>query len=328
MRASVIVPAYAGNEEGLRQVRLCMAALRPTAAAGLELLVVDDASPKLGEAVRQLVEAVGGRYLRMSQQSGPALARNYGASVAAGDILLFFDADVVVHADTVELLLRRLEAEPGLAAVMGSYDDAPEATGTVSQFRNLLHCFVHHESAGPAQTFWTGCGAVRREWFQKLGGFSERYRVPSIEDVEFGYRLTAAGGKIWLDPKAQVQHLKLWTLEGMITTDLWKRAVPWTQLMREHPLPQGLNFSLRERAAALSVGLMGVALLAGLWGGGVWWSGFALCWLLLVALKWKFVAFLVERRGVGFAVAGVVLLAIHLATALLGLVIGTLRSKN
>ncbi len=59
--------------------------------------------------------------------------------------------------------MARFEADPGLAALFGSYDDSPAAPGLVSQYRNLLHHFVHQQGAflddtRPAHTFWTGCG--------------------------------------------------------------------------------------------------------------------------------------------------------------------------
>ena len=56
----------------------------------------------------------------------------------------------------------RFAADPTLSALFGAYDDLPAAPGIVSNFRNLLHHHVHHRNAGPAETFWTGLGAVRR----------------------------------------------------------------------------------------------------------------------------------------------------------------------
>ncbi len=66
--------------------------------------------------------------------------------------------------------------DPALTALFGSYDDAPAAPGLVSQYRNLLHHFVHQQGVfrdeiRPAHTFWTGCGMIRRE------------RVPRIRRV-------------------------------------------------------------------------------------------------------------------------------------------------
>ena len=77
--------------------------------------------------------------------------------------LLFLDADVCIHEDTVSRIRERFQADPSLGAVFGSYDDAPEAPGVVSQFRNLLHCYIHHTSRHRATTFWAGCGAMTAE---------------------------------------------------------------------------------------------------------------------------------------------------------------------
>src|SRR4051794_21993591 len=73
--------------------------------------------------------------------AGPAAARNQGAAQSDADVLVFVDADVEVHPDTLELIERQFVANPELAAVFGAYDEAPEDPGLPSQYRNLLH---HH----------------------------------------------------------------------------------------------------------------------------------------------------------------------------------------
>ena len=135
------------------------------------------------------------------------------------------------------------EADPDLAGVMGSYDNDPSHPGCVSQYRNLLHSYIHHSSQGVVESFWTGCGAIRREDFAAAGGFNEVYDRPSIEDVEFGVRLVASGRRIVLDPAIQVKHQKGWTLTSMVETDLIYRALPWTVLAWSGAgLPKNLNF--------------------------------------------------------------------------------------
>lgn len=183
----------------------------------------------------------------------PAFARNEGAAQATGDVLVFVDSDVIVHHDALALIRRRFEEEPELSALMGAYDDRVATRRLAAAFRNLLHHHVHERAAGPAQTFWAGLGAVRREAFEAAGGFdSARYRRPSIEDIELGLRLADRGSKIILDPAVRGTHLKNWTLREMLATDFRARGIPWVQLMLERrSIPTMLNLGWRERASTV-----------------------------------------------------------------------------
>lgn len=237
----------------------------------------------------------------------PAQARNLGALRARGSVLVFVDADVKVHPDAFARI-RRAFLDPGLHAVFGSYDDRPAAAGTVSQFRNLLHHHVHQSSAGPAASFWTGIGAVRRESFLAAGGFDGSQRW--LEDVELGMRLSASGRRIALDPRLQGTHLKRWGLVEMVSTDFGRRAVPWTELLlRERRLSHTLNLGWRHRVSAgASVGLAAALAArrprAAVASGGV-----------LLALNGGFYGLLLRRLGPRGAAAGVALHAVHHLTA-------------
>ena len=184
--------------------------------------------------------------------AGPAVARNLGVARGSGEIVVFVDSDVEVHPDALRRLREALERDPRLDAVFGSYDDRPADPAVVSRFRNLLHHHVHVSSPGPAATFWAGLGAIRRDVFEASGGFDEqRYPRPSIEDIEFGMRLHAAGGRIELEPAARGTHLKTWTLRSMLRTDFADRGAPWVALQLEAGHAAGsLNLTWRQRIAA------------------------------------------------------------------------------
>jgi len=268
-----------------------------------------NAPPTLGACLEAIRAADGGpeELIVVEEGGGPADARNRGAARASGDVLVFVDADVVVHPDAFARIRRTFEGDSSLAALFGSYDDRPAAPGAVSAFRNLLHHHVHHAGAGPATTFWAGLGAVRRDAFEAVGGFdAERYLVPSVEDIDLGTRLAAAGHRIELDPALQATHLKAWGLRGMIESDLWHRGVPWVELLLRHgSRSAALNLGWRHRASAAASLLTVAALLRGRLRTAV--LGIA----ALVALNRSFYALLARRRGRAEAAAGVGLHALH-----------------
>jgi hypothetical protein len=266
--------------------------------------------------------------VRLDQRRGPAAARNAAAKKAAGDILVFLDADTSVHPDTLERFAWIFRQTPELAAAMGSYDQRPTAPGVVSHFRNLLHSFVHHRANRRATTFWAGCGAVRKDRFHSLGGFDESFLRPSIEDVEFGLRLSDAGGSIQLDPQIQVTHHKSWTLGSMVWTDFFARAIPWALILHKHPMPLDLNFKAGNRISSmLAVLTLLVTVIALLHGGG-WWLAPILSLTVIALLNWPLFRFLTHAAGWKDAVLCFPLLLIYLATCVFGLIVGLALAEH
>jgi len=252
------------------------------------------------------------------KRSGPAAARNAGAMPASGDILVFVDADVAVHPDAFQRIRRRFEDDPELTAVFGSYCDTPAADGVVSNFRNLLHHYVHQGAAGPAYSFWAGLGAIRRDAFHASGGFdATEYRTPMMEDIELGMRLVDDGARIELDPELQATHMKSWTLKGMVRTDLKARGVPWvTLLARRGHSSTALNLAWRHRLSALAtVGATAAVLTRRPGAAAALMAG-------QVALNAPLYSLLLRRRGPAEAIAGVGLHAVHQLTAAASVPIG------
>src|SRR6266849_6346905 len=139
MRASIIIPVY----NNTRDLPECLSAVKAAAKnVDTEIIVVDDGSTDDTPAV---AASMGVRVLRLEKNSGPGAARNFGAHHALGDILFFVDADVVLAPDALDRVVSVLDSRPELAAVFGSYDARPRAHGLVSQYRNLLHHFVHQQ---------------------------------------------------------------------------------------------------------------------------------------------------------------------------------------
>ena len=297
MELTVVIPVF----NGAHFLARCLTALKQSNDQPYELIVVDDGS---WDGSGALAEKAGATVVKTPRQMGPAVARNLGATHASGQVLVFIDSDVCVHPDTLGRIQARFVKEPGLAALIGSYDDAPEEPGLVSQYKNLLHHFVHQNGRQEASTFWSGCGAIRRDVFIQEGGFNELYGRPSIEDIALGYRLRLAGYRIALDPRIQVKHLKRWTLASLLRTDIFDRALPWTNLiLRSLSLPNDLNISVSERFTGASVVLL-VALTCAM----LLTGHFLMCLAPLataVGITSRFYRFIAARKG-WLVAAGVV----------------------
>jgi hypothetical protein len=315
---------------GGRDFERCLRRLRDSHLADFELIVVDDGSTDDSAAVAGRAGAI---VVRFESPQGPAAARNRGAREASAPLIFFLDADVAVHPRTLARALARFQADPGLSALFGSYDDAPMAPGTVSQYRNLLHHFVHQQGAfegdiRPVHTFWTGCGMIRREVFLAFGGFDPRlYPRPAIEDIELGYRLTRAGHRIVLARDVLATHMKRWTLAEMVRTDIFRRGVPWMLLIkRTGTVETDLNVKATQK---LCVALTGLTLSAAACGAAApWWTAGAVAGsssviglAAIVALNRTFFAFLARRKGWRFACAAIPLHLVYYCCCGLSVVI-------
>jgi GT2 family glycosyltransferase len=261
-------------------------------------------------------------YLRLC--GGPAKARNIGARMATGEILLFVDADVVIEPQTVLQISQHFKENPQVTAIFGSYDDEPEAGNFLSQYKNLLHHFIHQAAKEEASTFWSGCGAIRRTTFLALGGFDEKYRQPAIEDVELGYRLRRAGEKIRLHKQMQCKHLKEWRALSLLKSDFFYRALPWTQLiLREGKLLNDLNLRVSERLSLLAAYGILLSMLAIIVKPLA--AAAAGCFILcLLALNFALYRFFYHKRGLWFLIQAIFWHWLYYLYGGIAFVIGTL----
>lgn len=285
VKLSVIVPAHRCAQTLAPAIVALRASDMP--AAQWELIVVDDAS---GDDTTHIAETQADRALVLTgAPHGPAFARNRGAEIARGKVLLFVDADVLVHPDVLRRMTDLFDADMTIGAAFGAYDTQPEASGMVSRYRNLMHHYVHSRNAGDAETFWAGCGAVRRTLFAQVGGFDEqRYPRPQIEDIELGHRLRDTGVRIVLEPTIQCTHLKRWNLRGMIRSDVHDRGVPWVELLLHDggggARASTLNVQRSEKLFTVMVGLSIVTLAGGVATRDLRWALLAALLLLVVII--------------------------------------------
>lgn len=315
---SIAIPVYNGGES----FKKCLSSLKQFVPASTEIIVVVDGGTDESE---RLARSFGATVLTFPIAGGPARARNCAATAAKGDVLLFIDADVTIHADTLTQTIARFAARPDLAALIGSYDDAPGAPNFLSQYKNLFHHYTHQTGATAASTFWGACGAIRRDVFLKIGGFDENYRYPSVEDIDLGYRLKKAGYEIELCKSVQVKHLKCWQPLNLLRAEFFYRALPWTELIwRDRQFVNDLNLKVSSRIAMLLAYSLLVAVVATLF----WSSAIAIgvgVGLAFLAINWPVYRFFYQQRGWWFTCGTVFWHWLYFIYGGLAFAIGTIR---
>jgi glycosyltransferase involved in cell wall biosynthesis len=289
---AVIIPAFNAS----KTIVPCLQSVLRSGVATDKIIVVDDGST---DSTLALARKFGVKVVQQPR-SGPAAARNLGAGMVDADIFFFLDSDCTLAVDAMDRVGQFFADNPRIDALIGSYDDLPAESNVLSQYKNLMHHRVHQDSAGHTQTFWSACGAIRREAFCAVGGFEEGFARASVEDIHLGYRLRDAGFFTVLDPSIQVRHWKKWTALNLLQTDFCQRAIPWSlMILSGGGYQETLNISSKQRSKVM-VAVLAVAFALTTWFYRPAFFGVLLSLIGLLVLDWDQLKWLKQKRGVCF----------------------------
>lgn len=212
MDISVIIPTRDGNHTLGR----CLASIKNSTHSPREVIVVDDCSK---ENCSSIVESFGFRTVRLDEPREAEYARNIGAELATGDILVFTDSDMILQPDVLKRIHDHL-SKNHCAAVSGVCTPETDDKKLAARYKNLWLYYSYVNSPHDFDWFILSIGAVRKEVFSELKGFRTTYpTVSGGGDLEFGRRLKEAGKKVLLDTRIQGKHLKRYTLGSLLRND-------------------------------------------------------------------------------------------------------------
>jgi glycosyltransferase involved in cell wall biosynthesis len=164
----------------------------------MEVLIVDDGSTDgTAAALAARKDPFPLRLLRHDRPAGPAAARNHGAREARGGILGFLDSDIAV--------------DPGWWQAARRHFDQPEVAGvegaTITPAGSPQPTIFTHVVANPRGGNFLTCNILyRREVFQALGGFDERFLRANREDSDLAFTVLERGYRIVFEPACRVEH--------------------------------------------------------------------------------------------------------------------------
>ena len=235
---SIIIPTK--DREPL--LRRCLTSLlRRTAYPRFEILIVDTGSTD--EATRRYyADLAKDRRIRILEHPGPfnfSAANNAGARGATGDLLLFLNNDTeALNQEWLEEMVRWAD-RPEIGAVGAKLlyaDGTIQHAGIVVGLRGLAHHIYRQAGDTHADLFgsvdWyrdylavTGaCLLVRRQVFDEVGGFDERYRI-AYSDIEMCLRIHRRGYRIVYTPFARLRHDEGATRGGVVPPSDTRRAL-------------------------------------------------------------------------------------------------------
>ncbi len=222
---SVILPCY--NRPVALKRTLNGLAKQDLAGKYFEIVVVDDASTADTLTVLEgfaKETKICFSFVVLSNNGGPARARNVALSMAQGDVILIIGDDIEPDPSLLGKHLRYHRENSTTEDALLGHVSFPEKLST-TPFMHWLEVdgrkyffdyaeLCSGEEAGPL-FFYTCNVSVKAALLQKSGWFDESFPFASHEDLELGYRLAAEGMRLVYDETASGYHWHVLTIEGI-----------------------------------------------------------------------------------------------------------------
>lgn len=190
---SVIIATY--NRAALLQQQLSALKNQDFEPAGFEIVIVDDGSTdQTSEVVNTMQKGMSNiTYLRQENQ-GPAVARNYAASIASGSIIAFTDDDCIVDSNWLSTIYKSFHDTKILAL-----------QGRTTTIKRLVTPLTHQVINEHGDTSIPTCNAAyRKSAFEQLGGFDNGFPFQN-EDADLSWRIREMG-QVKFVPEMHVLH--------------------------------------------------------------------------------------------------------------------------
>ena len=198
--------------------RKCLEALKQNTPEGIcEVIIIDNAST---DGTKDFLDNLRNEIKLITNRDnmGYTIANNQGAKIALGKYLAFLNNDAFPQKGWLDFLMQIMEKDPDVGAVGAKliYPDGrlQEAGAIIFSDGNAWN-FGKGDHDADKEIYndiievdycSSACLLVRREFFQHLGGFDERYTPAYYEDSDLCFGIRKLGYKVMFNPKAIAIH--------------------------------------------------------------------------------------------------------------------------
>lgn len=315
-RIAVVMPVR--NAEGT--IRAALESVFASSVRPAEVVVVDDSCT---DRSIEIARGFPVKVVASVPPGGVAAARNTGASAASAGILFFLDADVVLDPGAFEAAIGAL-ADPGVSVAIGLQSARAAFPGVATLYKNYWLHYTYARRAARVAVLYSSAVAIRREPFEKVGGFDPNYRSPNIEDSELGKRITEAGYRVAVVPEMEFLHVKRYTAAGMVRTD-FHRTVGMTKVQLRDRFRRIVRGNYSSIPTSFLVSCLAPWIAIPLLAAGRPAAALLLPPALVLLLNADWLRSLARAEGTRAAVAGVVFLHLDVLAVNLGAIWGCLE---
>ena len=293
MKISIIIPTFNAS----LTLKECLTSIFSSSFKNYEVIVVSDNSTD--DSVK-IASEFNINIIELRQNKGPGNARNEGAKIALGDILLFIDSDVIINNDTLSLIIDKFTSGK-VEAIQGIYSHKPNYKYLATQFYQSYLCYyVWPEDKKYASTLVTGCFAIRKEIFNMFSGFDVNIENASCEDEKFGYSLIEKGYKILILRDLQVVHRVNYNVINFVKRRLTQEFDRTKFYLREKAYTNKIKQTNYSRVI-IGIPVLGLILLTVLsaffYSNSIIWYSFVILNLIYVSLHLGFLKFVTSNKG-------------------------------
>lgn len=268
-----------------------------------DVLVVDDFSR---DNSPEIVKRYPVKMIRLDDNYGAATARNKGAEMASGEILVFTDTDVILERNCLSQIAEGMSnGNHHFSGIVGRLSDNSCPDNFASSYKNLYMHYAYGLLPDEVSVFYTSIAAIKKEVFHICKGFDTHYEGASIEDMEFGERVTARGYKFRINKNLMVKHLHRYSFFDLLKTG-FKRAEGIIKIMLRKGFSKGDKSTYQSsplsfrRGIYITFFLLVCLCLGTIFRQSLFFVMAFLLYFLMLGINSPFLNFLRKKRGWGF----------------------------